>query len=630
MTIRPRHHILHLTDGNRGGSQRHVIDLCRADSADFRHFILRITPDAIGLHDVDGDRLLVLDPQRIEQGWPALLPRLVAELGISCIHAHALLPLLALLETGDESVAAARCCVTLHDLRCIDPDFFAHPRAELSPDPAWIARCEKALRRVGAVIVPSNWLAQIVHRHYPGLTPHIIENGIASPVGADSPVETAWPSSRSVYAVVGAVGAHKGRETLMRVAAAITDPDIVGVLIGYTDAQETAGWSIPGKLYVHGRYQPDELHGLLRGYGCRLAYFPNIVPESFSYVLSEVWQAGIPALVPAVGALGERVQASGAGWLLSDPLDAAKAAATITGLLAPEAVDQLAAARRVLETPSRLVAGVESMRGALERVYEALGAKTTPAVDAGWTHLTSLTRPARFDGIDDGLLDAQWASLVREEHSLRQWNTKLVHDIAALEANAQRMQSHFEEGVNRSRRLDAEILKLKARNDRVESDAAALRERSAQLETNFAEIAALGRDVEMLQARNRDLEQHVVALRERNTQVERDVTALVGRNVQLEGDVVALTQRNIELDSSIVALLGRNTQIESWLEAVKQRNTRVEVDAATLQSELERTREGQADLERELSVRAARISMLERGLGMLPSVMQNWLLRHAR
>ena len=640
MTIGQRLHILHLTDGNRGGSQRHIADLCRSNGESFRHFILRIAPDSIGFCDVDGDRLLAIDPERLAGGWPALLRVLIDELAIGCIHAHALAPLLSATDNGATATPVPY-CLTLHDLRCIDPDFFTDPRAEALPDAHWIARCAPVVGAAGAVIVPSAWLAGIVRTHYPDAALAVIENGIARPPVVDLPIELPWTDQqpKAVYAIAGALGPHKGSESLARVANAIANPGIAGVLIGYTDNQTEAGWLVPGKLYVHGRYQHDELPALLKAYKCRLAYFPNIVPESFSYVLSEVWQAGLPALVPDVGALGERVRNSGAGWLLDDPRDAASAAAMIEKLLGPDGGVELAAATRRLDPPGVAVPDIAVTRPQVEAVYRRLapagaGSAIAQNADAGWTRIGYQTRAARFPGIDDSFLDAQWPSLIREEQSLRTWNAKLVGDVGGLEAYALRIQGHFEECVTRARRLEADISQLKARNDRIEADAAALRTRSAGLEAQVSDTTSRNRDLERdmvaIQSRNAELERHVIALRERNTRIEGDVSALIARNAQLEGDVFALTQRNIELDSSVVALKERNTLVEAGIAAIKQRNTRVEADAAALSSELGSTRDRLVAIDAELAARRARASQLERALAVLPSSVQTWLLRHAR
>jgi hypothetical protein len=387
------------------------------------------------------------------------------------------------------------------------------------------------------------------------------------------------------------------------VAQALNDPGMVGVVIGYTETQLTAGWIVPGRLYVHGRYAPDELPGLLSGYGVKLAYFPNIIPESFSYALSEVWQAGVPVLAPAGGALGERVRRAGAGWLLDDPLDAGAAAAALARLLGPDGASALAAAREKLASPASCVPALAAMRAAVEREYRAHGTPAGGDTDGGWVRLRTLLRPRLLCSADDCALDAEWPALVREEQTLRDWNGKLAGDVAALEAAARQAQAEL---PARSRQLEDDVLLLKARNARIEADAAGLVRRNLVLE----------RDSDRQKARN--------------AQVEADAAILSRRNLQLEGNLAGLTQHTIELDSAIVALKERNTLVEAASFALKQRNTRVEQDAAALQTALAATRERMARIDSELAGKRERMARLVRALAALPAAIQNWLLRHAR
>ena len=73
----------------------------------------------------------------------------------------------------------------------------------------------------------------------------------------------------------------------------------VDVVIGYLDTQITHGWH-SDHLYIHGTYADEEVAALLAAYGAKLALFPNAVPESFSYTLSDVWASGVPALYVAL------------------------------------------------------------------------------------------------------------------------------------------------------------------------------------------------------------------------------------------------------------------------------------------------------------------------------------------
>ncbi|MFS8087103.1 MAG: glycosyltransferase family 4 protein, partial [Acidobacteriota bacterium] len=427
-----------------------------------------------------------------------------AELAIGCVHAHALPVLLAVAEAAGHPLGATPLIVTLHDLSHIDPCLFTTLRTEPRADPDWIARCAPVLRAARTVIVPSDYLARQTRIHYPDVVPLVIPNGIAAAPREQLPLAPPWPEDAQVFAVVGALGPHKGSETLLRVASALTDPNIVGVVIGYTELHLTPGWVVPGRLYVHGRYHPDELPGLLTGYRVRLAYFPNVVPESFSYALSEAWQAGTPALVPAFGALGERVRATGAGWLLDDPLDANAAATAIERLLGPAGAPELAAAAQRLGAPASCVPGVAAMRASVAHVYRTHASPSRGDADGGWVRLRTRLRPQLLSSAEDCALDAEWPALVREEHTLRDWNGKLTRDVATL--------------GQRSIDLDSDVVALKERNTLVEADLFALKQRNTHVEQD---AAALQIELAVTRERFAHLEQELAIAREHASRFER-------------------------------------------------------------------------------------------------------------
>ncbi len=662
MNNRPALSILHLTDDNRGGSQRYLIDLCRSQTPDIRHFVLRAGPTSMSLHDPARERVLVLDAPFEENDHGAVLATVIDELGIGCIHAHALRPLLAAAaaaDTGDARLAPTPSCVTLHDLSCIDPRLFTAPAPVPHADPSWIARCRPVLARAAAVIVPSSFVADMVRTHYPGIEPVVIPNGIAPAPRVDLPIAPPWPATSRVFAVVGALGPHKGADMLLRVIDALADPAIVCVVIGFTEAQPAAGWLVPGRCYVHGPYKPDELPGLLAAYRARLAYFPNLIPESFSYVLSEVWDAGVPALVPGAGVQGDRVRATGGGWVLDDPRDPAAVAATIARLLSPEcasdlgrvaqglgrvcatgaAVDSAACVEGAAGTAHRTasdaagaassaVPRVEDMRAAVEALYREHGRPAAGDPDGGWARLRHLLGPRLVAAADDLALDAEWPALVRETHTLREWTGKLADDVSNLEHGARGLQAALDSCSGRALALERDIATLRERNAHVEADAAALKTRNDRLEREHAELAA--RPVGALTARNAELERHAQALREWTVHVEADIATLKSRNAQLDDDVVALTRRNLELETDIVALKERNTLVEADLFAFSQRNARIERDAASLQQELAAATERLARSARQLDAAATRATTAEAALHRLPAPLHNWLLRHVR
>jgi hypothetical protein len=69
---------------------------------------------------------------------------------------------------------------------------------------------------------------------------------------------------------------------------------------------------------MHGPYDSRALPALLDHYQVQLVAYPSVCPETFSFTLSEAWASGHPALVPPIGALADRVAATGGGWVLSD------------------------------------------------------------------------------------------------------------------------------------------------------------------------------------------------------------------------------------------------------------------------------------------------------------------------
>lgn len=70
-------------------------------------------------------------------------------------------------------------------------------------------------------------------------------------------------------------------------------------------------------LIKHGRYNREEIENKLNEENIDLVCILSIWPETYSYTVSEAIGAQIPILAIDIGALGERIQQYGCGWLLS-------------------------------------------------------------------------------------------------------------------------------------------------------------------------------------------------------------------------------------------------------------------------------------------------------------------------
>src|SRR6185437_9240702 len=121
-------------------------------------------------------------------------------------------------------------------------------------------------------------------------------------------------------AVLGAIGPDKGARRLERLAqlARARGAAVRFVLIGYLDVQRGPWQSDDAVLTVHGRYDTADLPDLLAHYRVAMVLYPSAGPETFSYTLTEAWAAGRPVLVPPIGALAERVQGTGAGFVMTE------------------------------------------------------------------------------------------------------------------------------------------------------------------------------------------------------------------------------------------------------------------------------------------------------------------------
>ena len=64
----------------------------------------------------------------------------------------------------------------------------------------------------------------------------------------------------------------------------------------------------------HGRYIREDIGNLLKSNKINAIGIFSIWPETYSYTLTEAWQAGVPVIATDVGALGGRIKENNAGW----------------------------------------------------------------------------------------------------------------------------------------------------------------------------------------------------------------------------------------------------------------------------------------------------------------------------
>jgi glycosyltransferase involved in cell wall biosynthesis len=164
----------------------------------------------------------------------------------------------------------------------------------------------------GPVVVPSGDVASRLARHLPGISARV-----ARPEDdGDLPGLERPPAGRRRVAVPGAIGPEKGYDVLLACArdAAARNLDLEFVVVGHT--MDDTRLMDTGRVWVTGRYEEAEGEALLRAQGASLAFIPSTCPETWCFALSLAWRAGLVAGAFDLGAQGQRIRATGRGFVL--------------------------------------------------------------------------------------------------------------------------------------------------------------------------------------------------------------------------------------------------------------------------------------------------------------------------
>jgi hypothetical protein len=133
------------------------------------------------------------------------------------------------------------------------------------------------------------------------------------------------PSEPLRVAVLGWVTAFKGAARVQGSARIIADRrlplrvEVIGTIDG----------EVPAALDMTGPYEAEDLQRLLKDRRPHLLWYAAQVPETYSYILSEGLEAGLPVMVPRLGAFPERVSGRPWSWIVDWNLTADQAVKTL-------------------------------------------------------------------------------------------------------------------------------------------------------------------------------------------------------------------------------------------------------------------------------------------------------------
>ncbi|HEC07073.1 MAG TPA: glycosyltransferase [Thiolapillus brandeum] len=313
----PRQKVLHLTHHLGGGTKKHIHELSDWLAADMDALVIRPVEGggarlSFGATDEASDLFFSLPGM-----YPQLL-ELLRRMNVSHLHFHHTLGLETCL-WGLPDDLQLPFDVTLHDYYFIN----AHPsqtdaRGRYTPDlqaqassyplsvsiDEWQANQRRLLEKAQRVIAPSASVVKEFERHYPGLNYLVAWH-------PDSEAHMPWPAVYNRYAedrplrvlALGALSPEKGPDVLEAVAleARRQGLPLEFHLLGY------AYRPLADAVVEHGAYSEADLEQHLQAIRPDLVWFTALWPETYSYTLSEMFLAGLPMVVPDIGAFPERV-----------------------------------------------------------------------------------------------------------------------------------------------------------------------------------------------------------------------------------------------------------------------------------------------------------------------------------
>ena len=141
------------------------------------------------------------------------------------------------------------------------------------------------------------------------IAPAVVPNGSA----ALSAVPGGAEPGRLQLVVLGSLAPQKGADILREALPGLLELADLHFLGTGRDGASFEG--IPG-VQVTRSYERAALPALLAAIAPHAGLLLSIVPETFSYTLSELWMMGVPPVATRVGAFAERIEDGRTGWLI--------------------------------------------------------------------------------------------------------------------------------------------------------------------------------------------------------------------------------------------------------------------------------------------------------------------------
>jgi len=184
----------------------------------------------------------------------------------------------------------------------------------------WQDSFNSVLRKCDYFITTSGSVKQMVLQTYDSL--HKIPFTVI-PHGRDFKVLCNYSDgiqSNTVLRILfpGNISVNKGGEIILELAKLSKQINLEVHIAGNVSGSNNLRSELQKFAVMHGTYERDKFHELVNQVKPHLGGVFSICPETFCHTLSELWSCGIPVIGFDIGAVGDRIRESNAGWLVQD------------------------------------------------------------------------------------------------------------------------------------------------------------------------------------------------------------------------------------------------------------------------------------------------------------------------
>ncbi len=186
----------------------------------------------------------------------------------------------------------------------------------------------------------------------------------------------------------------------------------------------------------------------------------------------------MPVIVPDHGALGERVERDGGGWLLPAGFDGDEAAALLVWLSSAEGAAERARVKsRIVPDDARRIPTLEAMSRDIDALYARFGLPPPDSVNAGAAN--DALAPLLATSLDGFAFRKELVKLTNELAEA----TTLVTEARRQLTEASDWSKKLErDGIAWAAKLEADIAELKREIERIGAENRVLAERKAALD----------------------------------------------------------------------------------------------------------------------------------------------------